>query len=730
MFFYLLFYLINPVDILNFSKPYYNLFDLYKMSDAQARYTLLDLLSKHRLKKHLFKISNYLEIDLYELESCLKTLDYTSNKDLIANSTISMGKFADYRHITSELIVCGLLSISSNFSELLIKYNLSARSLITYLITTKKEYKGNFAKKWDKDYESSHIFSYNATKLDALTPNLNKYSIVFYPKQKTLAFTFLPSFKKYKLDLSNTLAGGNKKALIIGNPGVGKTSVVEDFYNDIRKGRVASNLKYNRILNLDLSRIVSLGKQGTEDLSLCMQEFLRLKNTILFLDNLHILYSLEGVDYISVLMPYFENPSLKIIATCDKNIYTNRINKESSVNNIFTKIKIEELNGPELIDFLTLKNWDLKFKLTVPALNFLASSSTQVMFDLYNPQKSLKIIDESVKYVGKNNLILKSFVSQAIQQSTGVVLGDITGVEKKELLGLRDRIKREVVGQESAVEAVVDALIRSVAVRGRDTNKPIASFLFAGPTGVGKTELAKSLSRNFFKGEAKTIRIDMSEYQTPESINRLIGSEDGTKVGILTEAVKENPYNLVLLDELEKASRNVHMLFLQVLDDGRLTDSNGNTISFKNIILIATTNAGTDGIIEDFSKGLDYSQVKEKFMVKVKTFFPPEFLNRFTELILFNPLNKNVFGEVLTIKFNKIKTQFYDSHKISLNLDPSLKNHIIEQSYSKEWGARALERVLEKTVTTSVSKALISGEIKAGDNIFIDKDFVLKYSNI
>lgn len=726
---YYLYFLFNPSEQINYSRASYNLLDIYKMSDFSARVSLLNILESSRVKKHLTKISIFLEKDLYEIETLFKKVDF-KNQNLVAGSIISIGEFANYRQISSQTIVCGLLSTNTEFLKYIENNNLNPRCLITYLITIKNEYNFNNPKKWNSDYVSHLTFGYNASKIDSITPNLNKYSIVFAPKPKQLAFSFLPTFKKYKLTLLNTLSAGNKKVLIIGNPGAGKTSIVEDFYNDLRFGKVSSYLKYSRILNLDLSRIVSLGEAGLAELTLCLKEFSILKNTILFLDNLHILYSIEGLDYVSVLTPYLENKNLKIIATTDNKTFFSKINKETSLNTLFTKIKVEELSGSELYDFLTIKNWDLKFKLTIPAIGFLASSSTQILFDLYNPQKSLKIIEQASTFVENDKVIKKVLIDSAIKKLTGISLGDVSNFEKNELMKLKSKICKEVIGQESAVEGVVDSLIRSVANRNRVSNKPIASFLFAGPTGVGKTELAKSLSRNFFRGEAKTIRIDMSEYQTPESVNRLIGSEDGKKEGLLTNAVKESPFNLVLLDELEKASSNIHMLFLQVLDDGRLTDSNGVTISFKNIILIATTNAGTQNIIDDYSKGLSYEEVKEKFLVQIKQHFPPEFLNRFTDIVLFNSLNKSVFGEVLTIKFNKIKHEFYTTHKISLNLDPGLEGHLIDQSYSKEWGARALERVLEKTVVTSVSKALMVGDIAPGDNILVDKDFVIKYTNM
>lgn len=722
-FLYYSYYFFSPFSLINYKNSKYSLEDLYKMSDFNGRNTLEDLLKNKNVLKQVYLLSVFLEKQADEINAFL---NFKYNEESVCDSVISLGIFSDYRHINSNLLICGFLNTNEKFIEYLEKNNLPKNSLKTFLLIHKKSYSLNKPKIYEIDYNSHYVFPYNNSKLDRVSIYLDKYSFVFAPKVSNLAISYLKSFQANKTLLIKTLSGDNKKALIMGDPGVGKTSLVEDFYNDIRLNKVPSNLKYNRILNLDLSQIVSLGKNGPEALSLCLKEFLLLKNTILFIDNLHILYN-SGEDYTGIMLEYFENPQLKIIATTDKQTFLSNVSKDSAINNVFTKITLQELNGLELFDFLTIKNWDLTKKLTVPAIKFLVEYSSQVMFTLYNPQKSLKIIEQASLIA--STLISKNVLSLVIKNITGVSLGEIDDKEQESLLNLESLIKKEVIGQDIAVNEVASSLIRSRGLRNNLSTKPIASFLFAGPTGVGKTELARSLSRNYFKGEGNIIRLDMSEYQTPESISRLIGSEDGKKLGILTESIKENPFNLLLLDEIEKASKNIQMVFLQVLDDGRLTDSSGVTVNFKNIIIIATTNSGTGGVIDAFSKGDSYENVKSNFLVNLKKNFPPEFLNRFTEIVLFNPLNREIFEEVLQLKFNKIKKAFYEEHKINLLLDDDFKEHLVALSYSKEWGARSLERVLEKTVTTAVSKALIMKDINAGDSIMVDKDFVAKYTS-
>ena len=632
-----------------------------------------------------------------------------------------MAKATEARHINTPLLTCSILGIDGELNKLLKQKGLPLNSLELFLesITLKKD----AIKVWEEGFKVDIKQGYNASKVDKITPRLNSYAINFKEKHDNMVIDKIPSFFNTRQDIINSLTSGRKKVLIIGESGSGRTALVESVYKQIKQNNVPESLKYNRIVDLDLSTIVSLGARGTEVFSTVLNEFNELKNTILFLDNIDILYEAGGYDYLNILISSFENPNSKIVATTSLRNYTTKIQKNSVISNSFIQLKVPELEGKDLTTFLVFNNVFLPRKLSLPSIKLLTDASDSIMFSKKNPAKSISIVNVAVANC-KNRFVDTKLIQQTIKKLTGVVVGEIYEEESKKLLNLEQQILGEVIGQPLAVKELSNALLRARSGARGNTNKPIASFLFAGPTGVGKTELAKSLSRTYFGSEKDIIRLDMSEYQNTESIYRLIGSEDGSNPGILTEKVKQTPFNLILLDEIEKASRNVHMLFLQVLDDGRLTDSTGQTVSFKNTIIIATTNAGTQDIINLIMQKVDSADIKEKFLQNIKNFFPPEFLNRFTDLILFNSLSRQDIEKILEIKLKKLYKNFSYNHQINLKLKQEVKNYLIEKGYSTEWGARSLDRVIDRYINTSLSKALIYKQIKQGDSLVVDMGFV------
>ena len=341
-------------------------------------------------------------------------------------------------------------------------------------------------------------------------------------------------------------------------------------------------------------------------------------------------------------------------------------------------------------------------------------------------QQQLEIEERNVKE-GDRSLVHEAVtddeIARIISRWTGIPVSRLTESERAKLLTLEDQLHRRVVGQDEGVRRVTDAILRSKAGI-KDPTKPIGSFLFLGPTGVGKTELAKTLAENLFDDEQNMVRIDMSEYMEKYSVSRLIGAPPGyvgyEEGGQLTEAVRRKPYSVVLFDEIEKAHPDVFNVLLQVLDDGRITDSQGRTVDFKNTILIMTSNIGSpyllDGIDE---KGEVKQEAEEMVMNDLRGHFRPEFLNRLDEIIMFKPLTKDNIGMIVDLMVQELDRRLSDQ-ELSLELTDSARSHVIEEGYDPVYGARPLKRYLQKYVETLAARKILSGDVHAGDTLVLD----------
>ena len=344
------------------------------------------------------------------------------------------------------------------------------------------------------------------------------------------------------------------------------------------------------------------------------------------------------------------------------------------------------------------------------------------------PQLKKQLEDEEAKVKDEDrDLVHESVtddeIAKIVSRWTGIPVAKLNESERSKTLHLADELHKRVIGQDEGVELVTEAIIRSKAGI-KDPTRPIGSFLFLGPTGVGKTELAKTLAESLFDDENNMVRIDMSEYMEKYSVSRLIGAPPGyvgyDEGGQLTEAVRRKPYSVVLFDEIEKAHPDVFNVLLQVLDDGRITDSQGRTVDFKNTILIMTSNIGSqyllDGINED---GTIKPEAQEMVMNDLRAHFRPEFLNRLDETILFKPLNKDNIYHIIDLLVKDVNRRLADK-EISLSLTEAAKNYVVEGGYDPTYGARPLKRYLQKHVETLAAKLMLEGEIRAGETIVID----------
>ncbi len=348
--------------------------------------------------------------------------------------------------------------------------------------------------------------------------------------------------------------------------------------------------------------------------------------------------------------------------------------------------------------------------------------------DLPRIKKLLEEAEEKAKHSDQSMVhesVSEEEIAKIVSRWTGIPVAKLTESERNKTLHLDEALHRRVVGQDEGVTKVTEAILRSKAGI-KDPNKPIGSFLFMGPTGVGKTELAKSLAQNLFDNEQNMVRIDMSEYMEKHSVSRLIGAPPGyvgyEEGGQLTEAVRRKPYSVVLFDEIEKAHPDVFNVFLQILDDGRVTDSKGRTVDFKNTILIMTSNLGAEFLLEGIEEdGSIRPEAEDLVMEKLRVSFKPEFLNRLDEIIMFKPLTRENIRGIIDLLVADLNRRLSE-RELSVELTDGAKETIVEHAYEPAYGARPLKRYIQKHVETLLAKKILADELHAGDTFVIDTD--------
>ena len=356
-------------------------------------------------------------------------------------------------------------------------------------------------------------------------------------------------------------------------------------------------------------------------------------------------------------------------------------------------------------------------------LNRAAELKYTKLIDLQNQLKEAEKLVEGTKNGILQSKVTEDEIRQVVSKWTGIPVSSLKESEREKVLRLPEILHERVVGQDEAVQKVCDAILRSRAGI-QDPNRPLGSFLFLGPTGVGKTELSKALSQALFDDEKNIIRLDMSEYMEKFSVSRLIGAPPGyvgyEEGGQLTEAVRRKPYSVVLFDEIEKAHPDVFNVLLQILDDGRITDSLGKTVDFKNTIIILTSNLGADMILQSIEKNHKITEeTREAVKTILKQHFRPEFLNRLDDIILFQPLQKDQIGKIVDLLISRLASRLKDKN-LSLSVTPEAKDYIIKNGYDEAYGARPLKRFIQDTVETAVARRILSGELTAGETIVID----------
>jgi len=530
--------------------------------------------------------------------------------------------------------------------------------------------------------------------------------------------------------LVNTFGSAGKQNIaLVGQAGVGKTTIVHAFAETLLDAstKLPESLKFRQVFILDASALISAAPGRGELENLIMRvlgEAYNAKNIIICLDNAQLFFE-EGVgsvDLSNVLLPILEAGRLRMILTMDEQRYLQISQRNPALINALNRVTIGEANKDETIasmqDQLIVTEFRRKVTYTYQSLEEAYRLSQRYIHDLSMPGRAIKLLESAAGF-SENGLVTINSVQTAIEQTMDVKVGVASeGDEREKLLNLEDLIHKRMINQTRAVGVVSDALRRARA-GVRNENRPIGTFLFLGPTGVGKTELAKALADVYFGGENRIIRLDLNEYVRTEDVARLIadGAQDASS---LTAQAMKQPFSVVLLDEIEKAHPNVLTTLLQLLDEGILRDIKNREISFRDTIVIATSNAGADRIREYIERGYDIEQFEKPFIDELinSNQFRPEFLNRFDEIVTFRPLNKSELVQVIDLilaGINKTLAQ----QKVSVNVAEDAKLFLVDRGYDPRLGARPMRRVVQRAVENTVAKQMLSGSAAPGSVIEI-----------
>lgn len=574
---------------------------------------------------------------------------------------------------------------------------------------------------------------------------------------RDFSFGYIPLLKRFGINLSEQASGqmvvpteshtkaldqlidtfgtgGRQNVALVGEEGAGKTTIVHAFAERIldAKAKIPDSLKFRQVFILDSSSLIAAAPGRGELEGLIMQvlgEAYSARNIIICLDNAQLFFE-EGVgsvDLTNVLLPILEAGSLRIILTMDEQRLLQIGQRNPGLVNALNRINVAPASREETIrvmqDQLIVTEYQRKVTYMYQSLAEAYRLSERYVHDLVMPGRALKLLENGASYA-ENGFVTGNSIQQAIEQTMDIKVGVASGEDEREkLLNLEELIHKRMINQTRAVQVVSDALRRARA-GVRNQNRPIGTFLFLGPTGVGKTELSKALADVYFGGEERIVRLDLNEYVRSEDVARLIadGADDPTS---LTAQVMKQPFAVVLLDEIEKAHPQVLTTLLQLLDEGILRDIKNREVSFRDAIVIATSNAGADRIREYIERGYKLQDFEQKLVDELisSNQFRPEFLNRFDEIVVFRPLEKPELIQVVDLILAGVNKQMA-LQKVSVSVDQDAKEFLVDKGYDPRLGARPMRRVVQRAVENLVAKQMLSGSVPPGTVITVTKEQV------
>ena len=723
----------------------------------------------------------------------ITSLGFTPRTKRVLENAFLEARKLDSDYIGTEHILIGIMREADSIAvRILLDLGINPQKLYNEIVKVLEE---------DEDINSGDGSQSRKTGSFNSTPTLNQYGTDL-TKSASLGKLDPVIGRKNEIERVIQILSRRTKnnPCLIGEPGVGKTAVVEGLAEKIVQGDVPEILKDKRVVTIDLSSMIAGAKYRgdfEERIKKALNEVKKAGDVILFIDEIHTIVgagSAEGaIDAANILKPLLARGEIQLIGATTLNEYRKYIEKDSALERRFSPVTVNEPTHEETVEIL--KGIRDKYeahhniKITDEAINAAVELSSRYINDRFLPDKAIDLIDEASSKIRLSSLeepdslkemeekiekmnqekeaavkvqkfekaakirdevnklkedleteknkwkskktkaipkLTEEDIAKTIASWTGIPAAKITQDENKKLKNLDKELHKRVIGQNEAVEAVAKAIRRS-RVGLKNPNRPIGSFLFLGPTGVGKTELSKALAESLFGTEDAMIRIDMSEFMEPHSVAKLIGAPPGyvgfDDGGQLTEKIRRKPYSVILFDEIEKAHPDVMNMLLQILEDGRLTDSQGRTVNFKNTVIIMTSNIGARLITEKKSLGFtnsseedenkEYEEIKKNVMAELKKQLRPEFINRIDDIIVFHKLNDEEINSIIDLLLKNVEQRLVEQG-LNIKIDKSVKELIAKKGVDKEFGARPLRRAIQNIVEDKLAEEILDGNIKPG----------------
>lgn len=727
-----------------------------------------------------------------------ESLGFTPRSKRVLENAFLEAKRIGYNYIGTEHLLLAILKEEDSIAvKIIIELNVEIPQIYNEIAKVINE----------EIYNENNKETSNNKHQNSQTPILNQYGEDITEKAEEGKFDNIIGREKEIERMIEILSRRTKNnPCLVGEPGVGKTAIVEGLAEKIIIGDVPQNLREKRIVSIDLSSMVAGTKYrgDFEDrIKKALAEVRKAGDIILFIDEIHTIVgagAAEGaIDAANILKPLLARGEIQLIGATTLEEYRKYIEKDSALERRFSIVKVDEPTEAETIEILygIRDKYEAhhNVKITDDAIKAATALSVRYITDRFLPDKAIDLIDEAAsktrikKYIEPEEIkkmqeelekiekekeesilsqqfekaaslrdrekeiqtklnenlehwktqkniditeIKEENIAEVISKWTGIPVQKLNENDNEKLKHLEEKLHKRVIGQNEAVEAVAKA-IRRGRIGLKDPKRPIGSFLFLGPTGVGKTELSKALAENIFDNENTMIRLDMSEYMEPHSVSKIIGAPPGyighDNGGQLTEKVKRKPYSLILFDEIEKAHPDVMNLLLQILEDGRLTDSQGRETNFKNTIIIMTSNIGARYITDKKILGFEnenrkeYEDTKNEIMKELKKEFRPELINRIDEIIVFHKLEENEIIQITKIMLKQVEKRL-EEKKYLVKIDPSVAENISKTKIDKNYGARPLRRAIQELVEDKIAEDILNGEIVK------NKEFIFKLTTL